>query len=534
MAQGITIDEVTNILDSTNIDGTEKIPVSSGETDPQVVTTGELKEYINDGVQGEISDLDTIRSGAAAGATAYQKPGTGIPSTDLSSDVQTSLGKANTALQSFTEEDPTVPSWAKSSSKPSYTASEVGAVPTTRTVNGKALSENISLTASDVGALPSDTPLFSGDYDDLTDKPQHLVKCVNGSSYGIIPSGGGYVCTTSADATTKIVDAIGYILAEGVQCNIRMINNNVANNVTLNINSTGEKALYYNNAQASSSNSWNAGDILEVYYDGTQYKCVTISSSIEISSNDNYDFAIADSNGYRIVEFTEGHIKTKKFDSSVLNSKDYSSKIVNCLGDSITYGYISSGNIANPTWVRGIANNIGCITNNYGVSATSICNGSNESFVTRLNNMTQSSIDVLLIFGGTNDYGDKRAHTLGTINDTPEQGTNFYASFKYLIEAAINKYPNAIIAVITPLRRSTFAANSYGISMEDIVTAEINVANYYGLPLLDMYHHGSINPAIQIMRTNYTADGLHPNQAGVNRFLIPILSNFTYSILKYL
>lgn len=171
MAQGITIDEVTNILDSANIDGTEKIPISSGETNPQVVTTGELKEYINDGVQGEISDLDTIRSGATAGATAYQKPGTGIPSTDLSSDVQTSLGKANTALQSFTEEDPTVPSWAKASSKPSYTASEVGAVPTTRTVNGKALSENISLTASDVGALPSNTELFSGSYTDLTNKP---------------------------------------------------------------------------------------------------------------------------------------------------------------------------------------------------------------------------------------------------------------------------------------------------------------------------------------------------------------------------
>ena len=34
-------------------------------------------------------------------------------------------------------------------------ASDVGAVPTTRTVNGKALSSNISLTASDVGAVPT-------------------------------------------------------------------------------------------------------------------------------------------------------------------------------------------------------------------------------------------------------------------------------------------------------------------------------------------------------------------------------------------
>ena len=34
-------------------------------------------------------------------------------------------------------------------------AGDVGAVPTSRTVNGKALSSNISLTASDVGARPS-------------------------------------------------------------------------------------------------------------------------------------------------------------------------------------------------------------------------------------------------------------------------------------------------------------------------------------------------------------------------------------------
>lgn len=52
------------------------------------------------GKQATISDLATIRSGAAAGATAYQKPSTGIPKTDLDSAVQISLGKADTALQS--------------------------------------------------------------------------------------------------------------------------------------------------------------------------------------------------------------------------------------------------------------------------------------------------------------------------------------------------------------------------------------------------------------------------------------------------
>lgn len=102
-------------------------------------------------------------------------------------------------ISSYTETDPTVPTWAKASQKPSYTytevgaasanhthtysdvgaasashthtysqvgaasaahthtAADVGAVPTTRTVNGKSLNSNITLSASDVGALPTTT-----------------------------------------------------------------------------------------------------------------------------------------------------------------------------------------------------------------------------------------------------------------------------------------------------------------------------------------------------------------------------------------
>ncbi len=60
------------------------------------------------------------------GAIAYKDS---IGKTDLASEVQTSLGKADTALQSYTETDPTVPAWAKAATKPTYTAAEVGAIP---------------------------------------------------------------------------------------------------------------------------------------------------------------------------------------------------------------------------------------------------------------------------------------------------------------------------------------------------------------------------------------------------------------------
>lgn len=61
----------------------------------------------------------------------YTKPSGGIPKSDLATAVKSSLEKADSALQSYTETDPTVPSWAKASNKPSYTASEVGAIATT-------------------------------------------------------------------------------------------------------------------------------------------------------------------------------------------------------------------------------------------------------------------------------------------------------------------------------------------------------------------------------------------------------------------
>lgn len=61
---------------------------------------------------------------------------------------------------SITETDPTVPAWAKAENKPSYTAEEVGALPSTykppvTSVNGK--TGDVSLVASDVGALPNTT-----------------------------------------------------------------------------------------------------------------------------------------------------------------------------------------------------------------------------------------------------------------------------------------------------------------------------------------------------------------------------------------
>ena len=108
------------------------------------VTFEEAKERENIATGERLSVLfgKLARWLADLGSLAFKSS---VAKADLAEDVQTSLGKADTAMQSYTETDPNVPAWAKAEKKPTYTASEVGAVPTSRKVNGKALSADITL-----------------------------------------------------------------------------------------------------------------------------------------------------------------------------------------------------------------------------------------------------------------------------------------------------------------------------------------------------------------------------------------------------
>jgi len=98
-------------IESTPFTAAQWAAIQSGITSGDVAKLAALPtkaqlDALLDAKQDVINDLATIRSGASAGATAYQKPSGGIPQSDLSSAVQTSLGKADTALQSYNETDP--------------------------------------------------------------------------------------------------------------------------------------------------------------------------------------------------------------------------------------------------------------------------------------------------------------------------------------------------------------------------------------------------------------------------------------------
>ena len=73
---------------------------------------------------------------------------------------------------------------------------------------------------------------------------------------------------------------------------------------------------------------------------------------------------------------------------------------------------------------------------------------------------------------------------------------------------------------MTPLHRTNEMVNTGdskkipGGTLRDYVNIIREVAEYYSLPVLDLYATSGLQPEIDEIRENYIPDGLHPNDKG--------------------
>ena len=197
-------------------------------------------------------------------------------------------------------------------------------------------------------------------------------------------------------------------------------------------------------------------------------------------------------------------------------------KKINFLGDSITEG--AGASEYKKSYTQIIAAKTGAICRNYGISGTRIARqteswGSpdyDRDFCSRYDSMDPDA-DIIVIFGGTNDYGHGDA-PLGSMSDRSD--ATFYGALHTLYRGVIEKYPEAKIIVLTPLHRfgdDMPSAEGAGTSvhlLKDYVHAIREVAEYYSLPVLDLFATVGIQPNVPIIMEKYTADGLHPNDRG--------------------
>lgn len=76
---------------------------------------------------------------------------------------------------------------------------------------------------------------------------------------------GYYTCSSSADSSAKII-SMSTAFKTGISCKVKMTYANTAANVTFGT-SSASYPMYYNGKLVSSSNTWEADEVLEVWYD---------------------------------------------------------------------------------------------------------------------------------------------------------------------------------------------------------------------------------------------------------------------------
>lgn len=191
----------------------------------------------------------------------------------------------------------------------------------------------------------------------------------------------------------------------------------------------------------------------------------------------------------------------------------FKNKYYGALGDSTTSGTRINGVVY--TWTDYIKKytQLEKITN-FGRASSRITKVSDrtDSFYERCSSIQNQ--DIVSIFGGVNDFNYNSP--LGTFKDSVE--TTFYGSLKKIIQTIVTNNSNAKLFLVTPMKTNqvndTFSKNELGLTLLDYVNAMKEVADYYSIPVLNLYAESGISPYLSEQRALFMNDGTHLNEQG--------------------
>ena len=197
----------------------------------------------------------------------------------------------------------------------------------------------------------------------------------------------------------------------------------------------------------------------------------------------------------------------------------------NFLGDSITEGCGTS----DPDYVYHAVLKRECglaEARNYGKGGTRIArqseikdpDGRDYDFLRRAEEMDEDA-DLIVVFGGTNDYGNGQA-PLGELSD--DSMLTFYGAVHTLCNNLAKKYPKAKIVFMTPLHRWNENGGLGTWKPEGVVQHPLSayaraireVCAVHSVPVLDLFNDTELLIDKPDYYAQYAPDGLHPNDAG--------------------
>lgn len=124
--------------------------------------------------------------------------------------------------------------------------------------------------------------------------------------------------STAAKTVTATNLSTGYSLRKGNIISVKFTYANTANAPTLNIASTGAKAIWYKGTVTSSSNkfTWRAGDIVTFVYNGSIYEAISVNTLalnditfVEYGVSTEAEVYAAQGNGKLVIAFDRNNTK---------------------------------------------------------------------------------------------------------------------------------------------------------------------------------------------------------------------------------
>lgn len=436
----------------------------------------------------------------------------------LPDDIATAVEEymANNPIE---ETDPTVPDWAKQPEKPTYTASEVCALPDTTKIPSKT-----SDLQNDSGftALALDESLA----DNTKAAPAGMV--------GELKEDLADLDRWNLIDLSKTVAGYGYTAAIGYPPNLKV-----------NKKMTAIDDLIPCNAGETYTINWLYGAV-QVY---DSDKLCLVSNYINAIP---YTFTIPKNGAYMTVfgvtarmvdlmlikgdSLPDKYIPHSVFDIKVkelygFNPKPLSGVKWCAFGDSLTDSVtLASESAGTKNYVNYVSESLCLAVTNCGKAGSGYKKQSNN-FVSRVDTIP-SDTEILTVFGSFNDF-EYVENNLGVLGDTTED--TLYGAMHKFITDTFARCPDVIVGIITPTPWGYLHSDASNKKKADLyVKALIDTAKWWNLPVLDLYNESNLRPWDDTFKATYykddtgdgTAESVHPLSNAHKRFIAPKVESF--------